>query len=103
MITPIPRDEWDHMWAEIDPSKPMPLMKYSALVDRVKGKWHKQYPRLTFSNRRWVSHLEEVLRLGGTIPADVLNDLDMDKEAKYDRPAFAHLNAAISTRDGVQA
>ena len=92
------RDEWDAMWAEIDPhtvGKRMGLQDYAELVNLFQAQWDATNPGFSYSNGRYVAHVEEALSLGVPVPAPYLRTISRD-EMRFDAPAFPHLMAALS-------
>jgi len=98
------RDEWDGLWAEIDPNgvgREMSLSEYGLLCDRVKRRWREEIPQLVggrTDNRRYVVHLEDCLARGIAVPTDILRDVDVKSEMRYDYPAFPLLGKAFVLR-----
>ena len=90
------REEWEAMWAEIDPhtlGERMGLNTYAELVNTVKTHWRQRWPRLRFDNGRYVVHLEDALRLGLDVPGEYVAGV-ADDELRFDGLAFPLLTAA---------
>ena len=91
----LPRDEWEAMWATIDPQQATDLMGYAALVDRAKHQWTERYPTLSaaeLSNARYEVHLEHALARGETVP-DAFIATVTDHDLRYDAYCFPLLVA----------
>ncbi len=91
----INRDEWDAMWREMRAvvSGVAGLNQQAREIDRIKDEWNQRYPGFTFSNGRYVSHIEEALRKGYTVSDEDLATI-IDADLRFDGLAFPLLNAA---------
>lgn len=81
------RTKWHTLWNELDNHKRLPLGEYVAKCDEIKAKWHRQFPKFQFSNRRYVAHLEDALQLGADVNHDDIATVT-DHELRFDAPAF---------------
>jgi len=85
---------WKEMWAELKQQSTVGLMAYAVICDDTQKRWREQHPGLDFSNARYCSHLEDVLRKGGDVPDEFVQAVSND-DIRYDWPCFPLLRARM--------